>query len=184
MNPGHDCTLFTHYSPGLKTASPNNHALTPTSYFELYATWQFMDSCGSVSSQFPASTFHQLMSSSIIRTIHILQEYPLRLTPWTTLHLGATNHHPICPVAGTLPYLALRGNTSGPLFLTEKGQGLTVQDLSASLDFMLTKLQLQPCNYNTYTFGLVQLHRQFKQTFQTSASRIQTADKLTPTNNM
>ena len=70
-----------------------------------------------------------------------------------TLYLGATDH-PICPVAGILPYLALRGNQPGPLFLTKKGQGLTRQALRASLDVVLTKLRLQTCSYNTHSFRI------------------------------
>ena len=41
-----------------------------------------------------------------------------------TLYVGATNH-PVCPVAGILPYLALRGGQPGLFFLTKEGKGLT-----------------------------------------------------------
>ena len=70
-----------------------------------------------------------------------------------TLYLGATNH-PVCPVAGILPYLALRGGQPGPLFLTKEGQGLTRQLLSTLLDAVLTKLHLQPSQYNTHSFRI------------------------------
>lgn len=69
------------------------------------------------------------------------------------LYLGSTNH-PVCPVAGILPYLALRGDRPGPLFLTKDGKGLTRQALSASLDGILEKLQLQPRSYNTHSFRI------------------------------
>ena len=42
------------------------------------------------------------------------------------IYLGATDR-PICPVVGILPYLAVRGNLAGPLFITEDGKGLTRQ---------------------------------------------------------
>ncbi|XP_065902345.1 uncharacterized protein [Dysidea avara] len=70
-----------------------------------------------------------------------------------TLYLGETDH-PVCPVTGILPYLVLRGNQPGPLFLTKKGQGLTRQALRASLDVVLTKLWLQTCSYNTHSFRI------------------------------
>ena len=70
-----------------------------------------------------------------------------------TLYLGATNH-PVCPVTGILPYLALRGGQPGPLFLTKEGQGLTRQLLSTLLDAVLTKLHLQPSRYNTHSFRI------------------------------
>jgi len=70
-----------------------------------------------------------------------------------TLYLGATNHA-VCPVAGILPYLALRGNQPGPLFLNKEGRGLTRQVLSASLDAVLTELRLHPSNYNTHSFRI------------------------------
>ena len=69
------------------------------------------------------------------------------------LYLGATNH-PVCPVTGVLPYLALRGDQPGPLFLTEDGKGLTRQALSVSLDQLFKTLQLQPHNYNTHSFRI------------------------------
>ena len=69
------------------------------------------------------------------------------------LYLGATNH-PVCPVTGVLPYLALRGSHPGPLFLTKEGQGLTRQSFSTLLDVVLADLQLQPCNYNTHSFRI------------------------------
>ena len=40
------------------------------------------------------------------------------------IHLGATDRG-ICPVLGILPYLAIHGNQTGPLFITENGKGLT-----------------------------------------------------------
>jgi len=70
-----------------------------------------------------------------------------------TLYLGATNH-PVWPVSGILPYLALRDNQPGPLFLTKEGQGLTRQTLSTSLDAVLTKLNLQQSRYNTHSFRI------------------------------
>ena len=70
-----------------------------------------------------------------------------------TLYLGATNH-PVCPVTGVLPYLAIRGSHPGPLFLTKEGQGLTRQSFSSLLDIVLTDLQLQPRDYNTHSFRI------------------------------
>ena len=49
-----------------------------------------------------------------------------------TLYLEATSHL-VCPFTGALPYLALRGSHSGPLFFTKERQGLTHQSFSALL---------------------------------------------------
>jgi len=86
-------------------------------------------------------------------TVSIKQSKTDPFRKGVTLYLGTTNH-PVCPVSGILPYLALRDNQSGPLFLTKEGQGLTHQTLSTSLDAVLTKLNLQQSRYNTHSFRI------------------------------
>ena len=56
--------------------------------------------------------------------VHIKQ---LKTDPFrqgVDIFLGATDS-PICPVAGILPYLAVRGSQPGPLFITNDGKNLT-----------------------------------------------------------
>ena len=100
-----------------------------------------------------------------------------------TLYLGATNH-PVCPVTGVLPYLALRDNHPGPLFLTKEGQGLIRQSFSTLLDVVLADLQLQPRDYNTHSFRIGAATQQLKQTSQTSASRCWVTGRAMPTKNI
>lgn len=69
------------------------------------------------------------------------------------IYLGATGHL-VCPILGILPYLAARGNTPGPLFLTEKGEGLTRQHFATLLSSTLSKLNLDTKNYNTHSFRI------------------------------
>ena len=52
------------------------------------------------------------------------------------LFLGCTGHH-ICPVKALLPYLAVRGSTEGPLFITEEGSPLTRRRFSTELSSIL-----------------------------------------------
>ena len=58
----------------------------------------------------------------------------------------------ICHVKGLLPYLAMRGHHTGPLFILEDGKNLTRQRLCNLLDGLLTKLQIDTSKYNTHSF--------------------------------
>ena len=69
------------------------------------------------------------------------------------IYLGATDR-PICPVVGILPYLAVRGNLAGPLFITEDGKGLNRQFFSASLNILLSQLHLDTKSFNTHSFRI------------------------------
>ena len=50
-----------------------------------------------------------------------------------SLYLGKTDSF-ICPVTGILPFLAVRGNQDGPLFILKDGRMLTRQLFSTFLD--------------------------------------------------
>ena len=72
---------------------------------------------------------------------------------WKGIHiyLGATDSS-VCPASGVLPYLALRETQAGPLFITERGEGLIRQIFSTALDSLLTELQLNHTHYNSHSF--------------------------------
>ena len=70
-----------------------------------------------------------------------------------TLYLGRT-HFPICPVTAVLPYLAVRGNKHGPLFVLKDGRMLTRQLFSSFLQDILGKLQLNESHFNTHSFRI------------------------------
>ena len=70
-----------------------------------------------------------------------------------SIFLGATGRS-VCPVHGILPYLVARGDTPGPLFITEDGNGLTRQTFADLLNSILSKLHLDSKNYNTHSFRI------------------------------
>ena len=70
-----------------------------------------------------------------------------------SLFLGKTGL-PICPVEGILPYLVIRGNQPGPLFIMKDGRKLTRQLFSSSLDTILKELHLKNGLYNTHSFRI------------------------------
>ena len=53
-----------------------------------------------------------------------------------SVFLGATGKN-LCPVRGILPYLAIRGNHSGLLFIFEDGRNLTRQRFTSALNGLL-----------------------------------------------
>lgn len=67
--------------------------------------------------------------------------------------LGATGEN-ICPVRGILPYLAIRCNRSGPLFIFEDGSSLTRNRFSSALNGLLNQLQMDARCYNTHSFRI------------------------------
>ena len=70
-----------------------------------------------------------------------------------SIFLGATGET-ICPVRGILPYLAIRGNCSGPLFIFEDGRSLTRNRFSSALTSLLHQLQMDAQCYNTHSFRI------------------------------
>ena len=70
-----------------------------------------------------------------------------------SVFLGATGKN-LCPVRGILPYLAIRGNHLGPLFIFEDGRGLTRQRFSLALNGLLNQLQMNTQCYNTHSFRI------------------------------
>ena len=70
-----------------------------------------------------------------------------------TLCLGKTDSQ-LCPVDALLPYMAVRGNQEGPLFIMADGRRLTRQLFSDSLDNILASLRLDSGEYNTHSFRI------------------------------
>ena len=70
-----------------------------------------------------------------------------------TLCLGKTDSQ-LCPVDALLPYMAVRGNQEGPLFIMADGRRLTRQLFSDSLDNILASLSLDSDEYNTHSFRI------------------------------
>lgn len=70
-----------------------------------------------------------------------------------SLFLGRTDSS-ICPVSAVLPFLAVRGNQQGPLFLLNDGRMLTRQLFSTFLDDILKELQLNQSHFNTHSFRI------------------------------
>ena len=67
------------------------------------------------------------------------------------LYLGATVGT-IYPIKALLPYLAVRGQYKGPLFILEDGKYLTRQRLCTWLNGLLTELHIDTRKYNTHSF--------------------------------
>ena len=70
-----------------------------------------------------------------------------------TLCLGKTDSQ-LCPVDAFLPYMAVRGNQEGPLFIMADGRRLTRQLFSDSLDNILASLRIDSGEYNTHSFRI------------------------------
>ena len=69
------------------------------------------------------------------------------------LFLGVTEHA-VCPVKTILPYLVLRENKDGPLFISAKGIPLTRQYFSKALSIILKHIGLDDWQYNTHSFRI------------------------------
>ena len=67
--------------------------------------------------------------------------------------MGKTDSN-ICPVTAILPYLALRGNVPGPLFMLHDGRMLTRQIFNTILDSLLKELHLNQDDFNTHNFRI------------------------------
>lgn len=70
-----------------------------------------------------------------------------------SLFLGRT-HSSICPVTAILPYLEVRRNQNGPLFILKDGRMLTRQLFSTFLNDILDELQLNQSQFNTHSFRI------------------------------
>ena len=85
--------------------------------------------------------------------VHIKQSKTDLFRQGVDIFLGATDS-PICPVAGILPYLAVRGSQPGPLFITNDGKNLTRLLFSKRIDALLESLQVDTTQYNTHSFRI------------------------------
>lgn len=70
-----------------------------------------------------------------------------------TLYLGRTSTT-LRPVEGVLPYLVVRGNRPGLLFICEDGKMITRQLFSTFFDTVLGELQLEKSQFNTHSFHI------------------------------
>ena len=70
-----------------------------------------------------------------------------------SLYLGKTDSS-ICYVTGILPFLAVRGNQDGPLFMLKDGRMLNRQLFSSFLDDILRELKLNQSYFNTHSFRI------------------------------
>ena len=61
---------------------------------------------------------------------------------------------PICPITAILPFLAVRENQPGALFILKDGRMLIRHLFSKSLDNILDKLHLNCDQYNTHSFRI------------------------------
>ena len=86
-------------------------------------------------------------------TVKIKQSKTDPFRQGVTLFLGRTES-PICPITAILPFLAVRGNQPGPLFILKDGRMLTRQLFSKFLDNILDKLHLKCDQYNTHSFRI------------------------------
>ena len=85
--------------------------------------------------------------------VHIKQSKTDPFRRGVNIYLGATSDT-ICPVRGILPYLVLRGNHPGPLFIFKDGKGLTRHRFSTALNNILLQLNLDKQQYNTHSFRI------------------------------
>ena len=70
-----------------------------------------------------------------------------------TIFLGATDQ-PLCPVKALLAYIAVRGQTAGPLFQFKDKQPLTREKLVVNLRAALTEAGLNPKDYAGHSFRI------------------------------
>ena len=73
-----------------------------------------------------------------------------------SLYLGKTDSF-VCPVTGILPFLAVRENQDGPLFMLKDGRMLTRQLFSTFLDNILSKFKLNQSYILTLTASRLEL---------------------------
>ena len=69
------------------------------------------------------------------------------------IFLGTTGDS-VCPVKGILPYLAIRGDHKGSLFILEDGRYLTQQHFSSTLEGLLKQLHINTHCYNIHSFWI------------------------------
>ena len=60
----------------------------------------------------------------------------------------------VCPIKALLPYLALRGKGSGPLFILEDGSPLSRASFKSLLSATLKEAGLDDSKYNTHSFRI------------------------------
>jgi len=71
----------------------------------------------------------------------------------TDINLRITDNS-ICPIAGLIPYLTIRGAQPGPLFMTSYHRYLTRALLSQKLNELLSLLHIDTLHYNTHSFRI------------------------------
>ena len=71
----------------------------------------------------------------------------------STICLGKTNHA-VCPVEALVQYLAIRGGTSGPLFILPNNQSLTRASFSSAINKAFQELHMDHRQFNTHSFRI------------------------------
>ena len=71
----------------------------------------------------------------------------------TDLYLSITDNS-ICPIAGLIPYLTIRGAQPGTLFMTSNHRYFTRALYSQRLNELLSLLQVDTRQYNTHNFQI------------------------------
>jgi len=88
----------------------------------------------------------------IIR-VHIKQSKTNPFRQGTDVYLSITDNF-ICPIAGLIPYLIIRGAQPGPLFMNSNHRYLTRALFSQKLNELLSLLHIDTHHYNTHSFQI------------------------------
>ena len=77
-----------------------------------------------------------------------------QLRQGVTIVLGKSEQFPLCPLTAMLSYLAVRGNSSGPLFTWKDGVFLTQANFIAAVKKALESAGLDTSNFNGHSFRI------------------------------
>ena len=71
-----------------------------------------------------------------------------------TLRLSSTDENKYCPVKNTISFLAIRGNTPGPLIVNAAGRAITRNDMSHTLKSAVQFCGQDPRRFDTHSFRI------------------------------
>ena len=92
-----------------------------------------------------------LQNPQLVR-VHLRHSKTDQLGRGADIFLGRTDDH-LCPVAAILAYLAVRGDSAGPLFRRANGLPLTKTWFIAEVREALSVLGHNQCHYSKHSFG-------------------------------
>ena len=98
----------------------------------------------------------------------------------TDIYLSITDNS-ICPIAGLIPYLTIRGAQPGPLFMTSNHRYLTRALFSQKLNELLSLLHIDTRHYNTHSFWIGAATTAAKHISPTPTSRCLEGGEVRPT---